>query len=88
MPFIKSLVFKCFTYYSKLVAVILLFNEIMPAYSYCIKKGLVYIIIITLFSCQPSSCFKYIKLNIHLSYNIYFIFNTKCLCLIIHLYIL
>ena len=46
MPFIRSLVFKCTAYYSKLVAVILLLSEIMPTYSRYVKKRLVYIAII------------------------------------------
>ena len=50
MPFIKSLVSKYFTYYFKLVAVILSLSKIMPSYSCYIKKGLVYIIITALFS--------------------------------------
>ena len=51
MPFIKSLVFKRLAYYFKLVAVILLLSKIMPTYSRYTEKGLVYIIIIALFSC-------------------------------------
>jgi hypothetical protein len=47
MPFIKSLASKCCAY---IVALILLLNEIMPIYSCCTLKGLVYVIIITLFS--------------------------------------
>jgi hypothetical protein len=50
MPPIRSLAFKCLTYYSKLVAVILLLSEIMPSCSCYLKKGLVYIIITALFS--------------------------------------
>ena len=51
MPSVRSLAFKYFTYYSKLVAIILLLSEIMPIYSYYIEKGLVYIIITALSSC-------------------------------------
>ena len=36
----------------------------MPTYSCCVEKKLVYIIIIALFSHQPSSCVKCTKLNI------------------------
>jgi hypothetical protein len=50
MPSIRSLVFKHLAYHSKLIAVILLFNEVMPSYSHYKEKGLVYIIIITPFS--------------------------------------
>jgi hypothetical protein len=88
MPPVRSLIFKCLAYCSKLIAVILLLSEIMPSCSCYTEKGLVYIIIIALFSQQPSSCFKYIKLNIYLSYNIYSVFNAKYICLTIHLYTL
>jgi hypothetical protein len=50
MPFIKSLVSKHLAYCSKLMVIILLLSEIMPTYSRYMEKGLVYIIIITLFS--------------------------------------
>ena len=50
MPLIKSLVSKRSACYSKLVAIILSFSKIIPACSCYIKKGLVYIIIIALFS--------------------------------------
>ena len=49
----------------------------MPTYFYYILKGLVYIIIIVLFSCQPSSYIKYTKLNIYLSYNIRLVSNAE-----------
>jgi hypothetical protein len=84
MPFVKSLAFKYLVYHFKLVAVILLLSEIMLTYSYYTEKGLVYIIIIALFSWQPSSYFECTKLNMHLSCNIYFISNTKCIYLAIH----
>ena len=45
MPPIRSSAFKRLTYRSKLVAVILLLNKIMPTYSRCAEKGLVYIAI-------------------------------------------
>ena len=70
IPSIRSLASKCLTYYFKLVAVILLFSKIMPIYSCYIEKGLVYIIIIALFSCQPFLYTKYTKLNIYSFYNI------------------
>jgi hypothetical protein len=50
MPFVRSLVFKYLAYHSKLVAVILLFNKIMPTCFCYIEKGLVYITITALFS--------------------------------------
>jgi hypothetical protein len=50
MPPVRFLVFKCLAYRSKLIAVILLLSKIMPTYSHYIEKGLVYIIIVALFS--------------------------------------
>ena len=74
MPFVKSLAFKHRTY---VVAVILSLSEIMPTYSRCVLKGLVYITIIALFSRQPSSYAKYTKSNIYLSYNVRLVFTAK-----------
>ena len=74
MPPVRSLAFK---YCAYIVAVILLLSKIMPIYSCCAKKKLVYIIIITPFSCQPSFYSKCIKLNICSSCNIRSVFNTK-----------
>ena len=70
MPFIRFLVSKCFIHYSKLIAVILSLGKIIPIYSCCAKKKLIYIIIAALFSHQPSSYFKCTKLNIYSSYNV------------------
>jgi hypothetical protein len=50
MPPVRSLVFKYLAYRSKLVAVILLFSEIMPSCSCYVEKGLVCITITALFS--------------------------------------
>ena len=79
MPPVRSLASERRAY---IVAVILLLSEIMPTYSYCVLKGLVYITIIALLSCQPSSCTKYTKLNIRSSCNVKSVSNTKCTCLI------
>jgi hypothetical protein len=70
MPYIRSLIFKYNAYYIKLVAIILLFSEIMLSYSCCIEKGLVYITITALFSCEPFFYTKCTKLNIYSFYNI------------------
>jgi hypothetical protein len=67
MPPIRSLASEHCAY---VIALILLFSEIMPIYSYCAVKGLVYIIIIAPSSQQPSSCSECIKLKIHSSCNI------------------
>ena len=74
MPFIRSLAFKCCAY---IIAVIFLLGEIIPSYSYCKEKKLVYIIIIALLSHQPSFYIKYTKLNIHSSCNIRLVSNAK-----------
>ena len=74
MLFIRSLASKRYTY---IVAVIFLLSKIMPTYSCCVLKGLVYIIIIAPLSCQPSFYIKYIKLNICLSCDIRLGSNTK-----------
>ena len=75
MPFIRSLVSKHYTY---IVAVILSLSKIMPTYSYCVLKGLVYIIIIAPLSRQPSFYTKYTKSNMRSSYNIKLVSNAKC----------
>ena len=59
------------------VAVILLLGKIMPTYSYCVLKGLVYIAIIAPLGRQPSSYAKCTKLNICSSCNIKSVSNAK-----------
>ena len=63
MPFIRSSVSKRCTL---LTTSISLDGEIISPYSYYIKKGLVYIIIINPFSCQPFFCTKCTKLNTYI----------------------
>ena len=82
MPFVRSLASKRLTYYFKLVAIILLLSKIMLTYLRYMEKGLVYIIIIALFSRQPSSYTKCIKLNIYSSCNIRSVSNTKYILLV------
>ena len=48
MPPIRS---STLEHYAYIIALILSLSKIMPTYSYCIKKGLVYIIIAAPFSC-------------------------------------
>ena len=67
MPFIRSLASKRRVY---IVAVILLLSKIMPIYSYCTEKGLVYIAIIALINYQLFFYIEYTKLNMRLFYNI------------------
>ena len=50
MPPIRSSVSKYFTYYLKLIAIILLLNKIIFTYSYYTEKGLIYITITALSS--------------------------------------
>ena len=78
MPPIKSLVSERRAY---IVAVILSLSKIMPTYSRCVLKGLIYIAIIAPLGYQPSFYTKYTKLNMCLSYNIKSMSNTKCMCL-------
>ena len=63
--------------YNKLITFIISISKVIPSYSYYIKKGLVYIIIMAPFSRQPSSYTKYTKANMRSSYDIYSISNTK-----------
>ena len=76
MPFIRSLASERRAY---TLAVILSLGEIMPSYSHCKEKKLVYIIIIVPFSYQPSFYSKCTKLNMYLFYSIRSVFNTKCI---------
>jgi len=59
------------------VALILLTSIIIGPYSRCSKKGLVYIIIATPFSYQPSFYSKCTKLNIRSGCNICLVSNGK-----------
>ena len=77
MPSVRSSAFKCTTCYFKLVAVILLLGKIIPTYSCCAEKGLVYIIIIALLGRQPFFCTKCIKLNVRSSCNIRLVSDAK-----------
>ena len=74
MPFIRFIVSE---HYTCVVAIILLLGEIMPTCSCCVLKGLMCVIIAALSNYQPSSCSKCIKSNMHLSYNVHSILNTK-----------
>ena len=74
MPPIRSLVSECRAY---TVAVIFLLGEIMPSCSHYKEKKLVYIVIIALFSRQPSSYIKCTKLNIYSSCNVKLISDAE-----------
>ena len=58
MPSVRSIAFKRYTLLSTKIS---LFSKIIPFYSCYIEKKLVYIIIVALFSYQPSFYFKYTK---------------------------
>ena len=76
MPPIRSLVFKC---YILLISSITFNGEIMSPYSYYIKKGLVYIVIIDLSNYQLFFYSKYIKLNTCVLYNMRSVSLNKCI---------
>ena len=74
MPLIRSLA----SVHCVLLAVsISLDGEIMSSYSYYTKKGLVYIIIIALFSRQSFFYSKYTKANICSLYNMRLVSTNK-----------
>ena len=75
MLFIRSLASKR---RARVVAVIFLLSEIMPTYSRCVLKGLVYIAIIALLGRQLFSYTKYTKSNIRSSCDIRSMSNAKC----------
>ena len=79
MPLIRS---STSSYYLYIILTILLLCKIMPSCSYYIEKKLIYIAIMALSSCQPSSYTKYIKLNIQLSCDAKSISNAKYIHLI------
>ena len=79
MPFIRFLASK---HYTLLAVFISLDNKIISPYSYYIKKGLVYIIIIAFFNWQPSFYFKCTKVYIYSFCNIYLVSVNKYIFLI------
>ena len=66
MPAIRLIVFK---HYALLTSSIAFNSEIINSCSCCVKKGLVYIIIMELFSYQPFSYSKCTKLNTYMLCN-------------------
>ena len=78
MPAVRLTVFK---YYTLFTSSIVFNGEIMSPYSYYIKKGLVCVIIVDLFSYQPFFCFKCTKLNTCALCNVYLVFFNKCMLL-------
>ena len=79
MPFIRSSVSER---RARVIAVILLFSEIMPTCSRCVLNGLVCVIIIAPLGRQPSFYIKYTKSNIHSSCDIRLVSIAKCICFI------
>ena len=82
--FIHPVRFTAFRRYNKLILLIFSINKIMLSYSCYIKKGLLYIVIISPFSFQLLSYAKYTKINIYFSYNICLVSNAKYKCFIIY----
>ena len=74
MPFIRSLVSK---YYIKLVSTIILLGEIIPSYSYYVKRRLLYIVIAAPFSCQLFFYAKCTRANMRASYDICLVSNAE-----------
>jgi hypothetical protein len=74
MPLIKSFTLKR---HKKLILLILSLTKIMPFCSRYTKKRLSYIAIAAPFSRQPSSYFKYTKVNLRSSCNIRLVSNAK-----------
>jgi hypothetical protein len=81
MPLIKFTASKCYTLFTISIS---LNREIMSPYSCYIKKGLVYIALISPFRYQPSFYLECTKINTQLLYNIHFIPLNKCICLTAH----
>ena len=75
MPLIRSLVSKRRAY---TIAVIFSLSEIMLMCSRCVKKKLVYIIIIAFSNRQPFFYIKCTKSNICLSCNVRSVSDAKC----------
>ena len=75
IPAIRLIAFKYYTLFTSSIA---LNGEIISPCSYCVKKGLVYITITDLSSCQSSSYFKCIKLNTYILYNMHSVSLNKC----------
>ena len=78
--------FSAFTYYILLAIFILLNSKIISPCSRYIKKGLVYIAIIALFSWQPSSYFKSTKANTCFFNNMRLVLVNKYIFLIFWYY--
>ena len=74
MPPIRSSIFKRRT---QVVSKILSLSEVIPTYSRCAEKKLVYITIASPSSRQPSSYIECTKANIRSSYNVRSISDAK-----------
>ena len=74
MPLIRSL---ASVYYALLAISISLNSEIMSPCSHYVKKGLVYIAIIALSGCQPSSYSKCTKANTRSLCDVYLVSTNK-----------
>jgi len=64
--------------YARTITMVLLLGEIIPSpCSYYAKEGLVYVILVSPLSRQPSFYLEYTKANIRSSYNVCSISNAK-----------
>jgi hypothetical protein len=81
MSFIRFTAFKCRILLTILIS---LNREIINPCSHCIKKVLVYIVLIFPFRHQPFSYLECIKVNTQSSYNVYSVPFNEYICLIIH----
>ena len=75
IPLVRCTAFK---HYNKLILLILSISKVMPSYSYCIKRGLLYITIASPSSCQLLSCTECTTINMRFSCNIYLVSNAEC----------
>ena len=80
MPPIRSSTLACCF---KLVSLVLSLGKIMPTCSCYSEKGLVCIAITAFFSYQSFSYAECTRVNMQLSYNIYLVFNTKCIFILL-----
>jgi hypothetical protein len=81
MPFIR---FTASEYCTLLTISISLNREIISPCSRCVKKGLIYIVLASLFRRQPSFYLECTKANTQVSYNICSIPLNECTCFTIY----
>jgi len=65
--------------YAKTVAFILLFSEVIPLYSCCLKEGLIYVTIAAPSGHQSSSYSECTWLNTRSFYDVRLVSNAECI---------